>query len=157
MLENGKIIEVISLLESRRFSMRTIARKTGISRGSIASIFRNMEQEKHRIAQRFDVVPTGPFRRCPECGVKTKLPCLSCAIKKWLGKQRKRNTPPKKHEEADYLGIQLHGNHMKRYLEIKQWRDKQANPNFTNIPDDWPWRNKITTMNSEQQTIEKQS
>ncbi|MGL6225508.1 MAG: hypothetical protein ACRC10_02650 [Thermoguttaceae bacterium] len=154
MLENGKILEVISLLESRRFSMRTISRKTGISRGSIASIFRNMEKEKHRIAQRFEVVPTGPFRRCPECGAKTKLPCLGCAIKKWLGKHGNHNTPPKKQEESDYLAIKLNGNHMKRYLEIKQWRDKQANPNFTIIPDDWPWRRRIASTNSEQQTLE---
>lgn len=136
------IVEETERLLAEGLSARKIAKLMKISRGSIASIrhgTRNLYQKKES-----DEVPepSGDYVRCPKCGAKTQLPCLGCEIRKIVRKNGRILWPENSGVEIE---IELVGEHLERYIQIRDWRAKSENPYYTDIPENWPWRRKKET------------
>ena len=142
MIANSKILEVIELLEQRRWSQRTISLRTGVSRGSVSFIARRADKLKKTITEGFDINPSGPLRRCPICGHRTQLPCVYCEVRKYMKIRGMKPHDANANVKSEDQDINLQGEYLRRYLEVKHWRDNHDNPHFVSIPDDWPWRRK---------------
>jgi hypothetical protein len=137
MLPDERIKEVMRLLETGKHSQRQIAKLTGVSRiviYRIASGKRKLrpvtenvwDENRHR----------RPFERCPVCGGLVQLPCLGCILKR-LGKGKTFRL-----DRYESLGLALEDEHRKRYAKVKAWRERQDDPDFTVLPEEWPFERK---------------
>lgn len=140
MIDAQRILHVRSLLLKEKYSQREIARLTGVSRGTVKKVATG-EFMLHVIDE-IKINPEGEFVRCPQCGGKTRMPCTYCAIVRVL-ELHSRDTSRVSSSDEKFEEIQLKGLHLKRYLQVREWREKQYDPDFTCIPEDWPWRNKF--------------
>ena len=89
MLTIGKVLEIQKLL-SLGMSQRRVASKLGVARatvGAIASDKRGLHgrEESSEASDDDDLWPlsAGDFVRCPECGAKALLPCVSCNARRF--------------------------------------------------------------------------
>lgn len=92
MLAPGLVAEVRRLLKENRLSQRTIARATGVSRGTVNAIARGFRPDYRPgpgPGPGEFVAPAGPPRRCPGCGGLVQMPCLVCYIRA-LGRRQSR-------------------------------------------------------------------
>lgn len=85
MLPQEKIDEVRQLLETGRYSERTVSRLTGVSRSVIKRVATGERREKiQRAPEAWEEDRFGrPFQRCSSCGGLVQLPCLACAVRNW--------------------------------------------------------------------------
>jgi hypothetical protein len=94
MISPAHVDEIRRLLNGGKLSQRTIARQTGVSRGTVQAIAdgRHPSGSARRAGRRRDGFspPIGLPARCPGCGAKVRMPCLACYIKKT--KSRQKNT-----------------------------------------------------------------
>lgn len=139
MIAQEKIDEVKRLLSTGKYSQRKISRLTGVSRIVIYRIVTGKRKDRvERPKEEWEDDWRGkPYERCPICGAKVQLPCLTCIIRKALREAkpaRFRKSP------ADSLTLDLQEQHRKRYEQVKAWREAQNDPTFAEIPDDWPFR-----------------
>jgi len=85
MIPPAVVAEVRSLLAEGRLSQRQIARRTGVSRGTVGAI---ASGRRHRGQPPRDTPPGGYPQgkpvRCPGCGALVQMPCLAC----WLRNRR---------------------------------------------------------------------
>lgn len=167
MIAEEKIREAESLLAKGGLSQRTIAKLTGLSRGTV-SLLANSKRRIYVKAVDPDM-PAEPEKsppvRCPNCGTMVRMPCLLCFLQSLAdrnsplmqaGFQTSETAPAMTNEQhspksAVCLGIELTGDELKRYQEVRAWRESHSNPYFTDIPEDWPWRkneNKEATCTS---------
>lgn len=137
MISEAKIIIAKQLILQGQLSQRRIARETGLSRGTIHALVagkRNIKKRKPQFL--IEHKKKSPYVRCPECGSRVRIPCVFCTIRKQQEQVRHFVT-----EGVDIdCSINLSGEERKRYLEVRKWRQQCNNPHFTEIPDDWPWR-----------------
>lgn len=88
MLPAAVVDEVRRLLVEGRLSQRQIARRTGVSRGTVAAIASGRRQ---RPAEEPGGPPGGYPRgkpvRCPGCGARVQMPCLACWLYERYGRQ----------------------------------------------------------------------
>lgn len=85
MIPAGVVEEVRRLLAQGRLSQRQIAKRTGVSRGTVAAI---ASGRRHTSGSRTPLPPEAPPGgyprgkpvRCPGCGALVQMPCLAC----WL-------------------------------------------------------------------------
>lgn len=141
MLPQEKIDEVVRLLNEKKLSQRMISKMTGVSR----IVIHRIETGKRKI--RLPVKPPEwdadrykrPFERCPVCGGKVQLPCIGCVVRSL------RKDGEYQHDNESTLRLELEDEHRKRYLKIKQWRERQKNPDFTELPEDWPFAKRKTS------------
>jgi len=61
---------------------------------------------------------TTPLSRCPDCGALVQQPCLAC----WLTRHAKRSASDWT-DATDNLTVELYGDELARYLEVKHRRD----------------------------------
>ena len=111
--------EIRRLLADDNLSQRKIARRTGVSRGTIAAIAagRRPDYERLRAARQDDEFePTGPLVRCPQCGGKVYLPCRLCRAREMAAQLPKRPRP--QFEAAGLIELQLKEEHRLRYEEV---------------------------------------
>ncbi len=77
------IKEINQLLQEGVLSQRKIARKLGVSRGTVHAVAKGKRRlscrKKEEESPPFRP-PTGPYTRCPLCGARVKMPCLACAM-----------------------------------------------------------------------------
>ncbi|MGL6196104.1 MAG: helix-turn-helix domain-containing protein [Thermoguttaceae bacterium] len=139
-IENHRVLEIIRLIDSRQYSQRQIASKLKVSRGTVSSIMKGIRKFRFKIAQEINIKPEGPIVRCPKCGGKTQLPCTYCEIKKIIEQSHVPVKQEVKADDSQSLEVMLMPKHHKRYLEIRAWREKQANPYYAVLPDNWPWK-----------------
>jgi len=77
--------EIRNLLRGGGLSQRQIARRLGVSRGTVNAI---------ALGRRADIVlrtpeeegfpsPAGAAVRCPGCGGRVQMPCLLCYVREW--------------------------------------------------------------------------
>lgn len=95
--------------------------------------------------------PSGPLQHCPKCGGRTRMPCVYCRIVELIEKYPPKKSPrigkskhgdrPTSSDETNEIRIELNEKHRRRYEQIRAWRSAQPNPHFTDIPENWPWRN----------------
>jgi hypothetical protein len=91
MLAPHLVEEVRRLLASGTLSQRTIARRTGVSRGTVGLIAAGRRRDPVRIVQPWDEEPGQPLeppRRCPTCGGLVYMPCRLCHIRQLMEKQK---------------------------------------------------------------------
>lgn len=134
-----KLVEKAEELLASGISIRKVAKQLGISRGSIGAI-KNGTRRIYPTPEPLVAEPGGSYVRCPVCGAKTRLPCVTCAV-------RALALIPAWAEACGPIEIELSGRHYERYLEVREWREKSPNPHYTDIPEDWPWREKLKTVN----------
>ena len=138
MLPNERVKEVMQLLDTGRHSQRQIAKITGVSRIVIYRIAkgkRKLRQKTENTAWDEDRYKR-PFERCPVCGGRVQLPCIACIVKR-LGKAKTY-----RFDRPESLELALEGEHKKRYVKVKKWREKQDDPDFIEIPEEWPFTRK---------------
>lgn len=91
MLAPRLVAEVRRLLAEGRLSQRTIARWTGVSRGTVNAIAQGKRRgnERQREESRLEFTPPlGPLLRCRECGGLVQMPCLLCQLRAMKQRQR---------------------------------------------------------------------
>jgi hypothetical protein len=94
MLAPGVVDEIRSLLASESFSQGEIARRLGVSRGTVNAIAtgrRTAEPARPSAGEDF-TYGQGPPRRCPGCGGLVQMPCLACRVRAIQRRQRGRGT-----------------------------------------------------------------
>lgn len=110
------------LLAEGKWSLRKIARMTGVSRGTVGAIAHGKRRDRPpRPADEDDlgVRPTGPLRRCPGCGGLVQMPCRLCRVRAWRASPRSRPLPRRPEEP---LEIELTGDHRLRYEQLRALR-----------------------------------
>ena len=151
MLKEKQVCEVKELLAEGKLSQRAISRITGVSRVVIHRIAAGKRKDRiERVKEAWEEDWTGrPYERCPICGAKVRLPCLACIIRTLSEKQNVayRNMP------GLVFGLDLEERHRLRYEQVRAWREAQKDPNFVEIPDDWPFRKRWKGL--KQKTNEK--
>jgi transcriptional regulator with XRE-family HTH domain len=76
--------EIERLLDAGGLSQRGIARRMGVSRGSVNAIAlgkRPDPQTRRRVQEDALAAPAGPSVRCPTCGGMVQMPCLACRLR----------------------------------------------------------------------------
>ena len=84
MIANAVVREIRDLLAGGELSQRKIARRVGVSRGTVNAIARgsrpNYAARRREPAGDF-IAPTGLPVRCPGCGGMVQMPCLLCRVR----------------------------------------------------------------------------
>lgn len=151
MIENSVILKIQELLSTGKYSQREIGRRLGVSNTTVSHVFQ-AKRKTYTDASEYRVEePEGPVVRCPVCGGKTRLPCVYCRVTELLKAYPKTPARAEQKSGAAEFRIELAGEHLARYEKIRDWRARQPNPHFIDIPDDWPWRNISPDRNSTQQ------
>ena len=156
MIAEEKIRDVETMLARGTMSQRRIAEATGISRGTISMIAKGTRTIQVKTVDP-DELPdseNGPPVRCVTCGAMVCMPCLLCHLKELASENRPvmqpypnmiQTSPAMTNTQHSTkatmrLGLNLTDDELKRYHEVRAWREKCSNPFFTIIPEDWPWR-----------------
>lgn len=146
MLDRKTYDALSEALKNRERSCRSIAREFGVSHTLALKIRRY--RGRVRVADAPEIAePIGDFQRCPECGAKTRLPCVYCAVQAGLAqKPRRQNRDDAQDDDRgpafldDEFALDLTPDEFARYQEVRAWRERSRNPRFETLPDDWPWR-----------------
>ena len=161
MIAEEKIRKAEQILAHGKLSQRQIAKITGLSRATIGMIASG--KRKIQVKAIDPDMPSepedGPPVRCPGCGAIVQMPCLLCYLKSRAEKNAPimrpclndvGTTPAMTNEQHSQrptirLGLNLTDDELKRYQEIRAWRENYPNPYFVDIPEDWPWRAKVAS------------
>lgn len=122
MLKPALVAEVRRLLAEGKLSQRGIARRLGVSRGSVHAIARGKRPDRSAAEPLDEVWWQGPPARCPGCGGMVFLPCRACAARKALSRQRRPPWP----DSDEPLALQLTEEHRRRYEEVRRWRQMRG-------------------------------
>jgi len=91
MLKPQIVLKILFLLKEKKFSQRKIAKMIGVSRGTVSAIALGKRKFMRFLSAREEanfISPRGPYRRCPTCGAKAKMPCLACQLRKKAEERR---------------------------------------------------------------------
>lgn len=125
MLSPAKVAEVEQLLASGGISQRAIARRTGVSRGTVAAIAAGTRRKKPLrafVGPPFDLA--APLKRCPQCGGRVHLPCWACAVE--AIRQTRSYRPFAERPTAAgapaaiVVGLDLRPEHQRRYRRVRR-------------------------------------
>lgn len=102
MIDRNIIPLVFELHSKENLSLRQIAKRLGISRGTVTSILKHehtlqREKKKGGETDKFQA-PGGNFFRCQKCGRQVRMPCLAC----YLEEMRKNRKSAGTKEKEDY-------------------------------------------------------
>ena len=122
MLKPALVAEVRRLLAEGRLSQRAIARRLGVSRGSVLAIARGKRPDRPPAEPLDEVRWEGPPARCPGCGGMVFLPCRACATRQAQIRKRLPHWP----DTDEPLGLQLTDEHRRRYEEVRRWRQMRG-------------------------------
>ena len=125
MLAPSIVDEVRRLLFEEKMSRRKIARKTGISRGTIGLIAsgKRPDYDRLRAARRDDPLePNGPPARCPQCGGMVYLPCRLCHARNLAALLPAHAILWRQALSGGPLQLQLKEGHRRRYEEVRAQR-----------------------------------
>lgn len=148
MIAQERIDEVKRLFATGLYSQRQISRMTGVSRIVIHRVVHG--KRKDRVTPPSDVWDVDwrgrPAERCPVCGIKVQMPCLACFLRQTI--QNEKTTLPDRDfaqisdrdAEENAFKLELDERHHHRYEQVKAWREASRDPNFTEIPENWPFR-----------------
>lgn len=94
MIAMATVGEIKRLLEEGQLSQREIARRLGVSRGTVNGIAlgrRADPSQRPRNPEIEFLTPDGPLTRCPGCGGLVLMPCLACRLRAMKETQRLRD------------------------------------------------------------------
>jgi hypothetical protein len=107
------------LLRDSNLSQRQIAAVAHVSRGSVANVLYNRHRGRDRPADDVEDL-VGPPERCPECGCLVYMPCRLEIARRALACADKQ--PSDASRAIEPLGLDLHGEPLRRYQEIRRRR-----------------------------------
>ena len=83
MIADSLVSEIRDLLGQGELSQRAIARRFGVSHGTVNAIALGKRRGRSRRPASHDrfIPPTGQPVRCPGCGGLTQMPCLVCYLR----------------------------------------------------------------------------
>ena len=138
MLPREKVAEVQYLLSLGNLSQRKISIMTGVSRVVVHRIATGKRKDRpERVKEPWEVDWGTKSERCPVCGARVKLPCMACII-------RNASTATTISEVGIYpSGLELKAEHQARYEQVRQWRENQVDPTFSEVPKGWPFRKRF--------------
>jgi hypothetical protein len=86
----SKRIDAVRALAARGdLTQREIARRTGVSRGTVAAIVHGRRPDyPDRPPREPAPIGAGPFARCPHCGARCRPPCRACLVLDAVGPRR---------------------------------------------------------------------
>ncbi len=89
MLAPSKVKEVEQLLAEGQLSQRKIAKRTGVSRGTVGAIAsgERPDYDERLRARAEELQPLGPVERCRTCGGRVHMPCRLCRVRKIRAQQ----------------------------------------------------------------------
>jgi DNA-binding XRE family transcriptional regulator len=111
------IKEVERVLALDGMTQRRAAKITGVSRGTVSSISRGEHGSYHREVLPKLLYPSGRLSRCSTCGAMVALPCHVCRVR---GLINDGMVKPEPHQTTPSLGLDLYGENLRRYEEIKK-------------------------------------
>jgi len=126
MISPAQVEEIRRLLAAGTHSLRKIARRMGVSRGTVATVAHGTRRERplrERDPEDLGEEPPGPVERCPQCGALAQSPCRACRVRGWLRVTR-RKEPRQPPEEP--LQLELVGEYRQRYEEIHARRIREG-------------------------------
>ncbi|MDD3470037.1 MAG: winged helix-turn-helix transcriptional regulator [Thermoguttaceae bacterium] len=94
MLSDWKVGQVEVLLRKGLVSQREIARRCGVSRGTVRTISLGMRRQRPPSNEGF-VPPEENPQRCPGCGGLVKMPCLYCQLRQMSREHMRARTAAK--------------------------------------------------------------
>ena len=130
MIDPKTIAEIQRLLALKTQSQRTIAKLTGVSRGSVASIASGKRRNDIASRPRDDGLPepSGPPVRCRGCGALVYMPCLLCRLRKENPRPARRPT----YSRPASACLDLRPEHRIRYEEVRSRRMAASHQQLTN-------------------------
>ena len=79
------VAKIRIMLRQGKLSQRGIARRLGVSRGTVNAIALGRRPDYEALPHRREAeeipAPSGPPRRCPGCGGMVLMPCVACGIR----------------------------------------------------------------------------
>jgi hypothetical protein len=125
MIAPSVVQEIRRLLAEGVYSQRSIARITGVSRGTVGAIAsgRRRDYGPSPHGRALDE-SAGPPRRCPGCGGLVSMPCRLCHVRKLVAEARV--TRPPERPEAP-LRLELSASHRARYEQVRR-RPRRRRP-----------------------------
>ncbi|MFH1924377.1 MAG: helix-turn-helix transcriptional regulator [Planctomycetota bacterium] len=125
MIAPSIVTEIKRLLAEGVYSQREIARRAGVSRGSVGAIAsgkrRDYDDQSCNGERELDA-PTGPPRRCSGCGGMAHVPCRLCHVRKLMAESRIKRQPDRPKEA---LELELSGEQRARYERVRVRRMQQ--------------------------------
>jgi transcriptional regulator with XRE-family HTH domain len=91
MITTTVVDEIRRMLQEGRLSQRNIARRIGVSRGTVNAIALGRRVScaaRRRCDADGFTPPAGVPVRCPGCGARVQMPCLLCYIRTTHGRRR---------------------------------------------------------------------
>jgi len=142
MISQTSVQAVLSLWDQEGLPAREIAERLNLPGGKVYYILRQhygsgnarrhsesrmaasseTEPETHREFPGFgegESQRVPPPSRCPGCGVLVQMPCLAC----WLAESGVLSPPPETGEAKANISCDLHGDELRRYLDLKHRKD----------------------------------
>ena len=90
MIAASKVEEIRQLLREGGVSQRGIARRLGVSRGTVNAIALGRRPGYERRRRGHGIIPpSGPFVRCSTCGALAQMPCLACQLRAWSQRRQR--------------------------------------------------------------------
>ena len=88
MLPIATVLEIKRLIDEGQLSRRGIAKKLGVSRGTVNAIASGVRGLHGR--EKVDEPPEPPPQRCSGCGDLVRLPCVACRARDYRRRLRER-------------------------------------------------------------------
>ena len=125
MIAAKTVAEIRRLLAEGRANQRAIAQQTGVCRGTVGAISCGRRPDYDLLQPSEDdewETPSGPPKRCPQCGGRVYLPCQLCRVRNTSVKRPRTrvHSPAERVEEP--LGLSLRPEHLARFEEVRAWR-----------------------------------
>jgi transcriptional regulator with XRE-family HTH domain len=123
MIAAERIADVRRLLATGGLSQREIARRTGVSRGTVGAVAagKRTDRTEPRHAGHPELkVPAGPPRRCGGCGGMVAMPCLLCRARVARAAARREQRTTASPELNAPLQLNLREEHRVRYEAIRR-------------------------------------
>lgn len=133
MIEPATIEEIQRLLGQGDVSQREIARRIGVSRGTVAAVARGEYPRTRPKTQIEDDTPSGPPQRCPGCGGNVYMPCRLCRVRAALAKGSVPTSDNKAEQQEEPMRLELNEKLAKRFQRILARRQRRA-LNNTGVP-----------------------
>jgi hypothetical protein len=115
--------EIRRLLDEDVLSQRKIARRTGISRGTVAAIAAGRRGDCDAVSKPGEdswETSSDPPERCPTCGSLVYMPCLLCRLRNKLSEERLKPARRRTADAPAWLILELRPEHQRRYEEIRR-------------------------------------
>jgi len=121
--------QVERLLGEGTLSQRTIAKTTGVSRGTVAAIAKGKrpDYDAMRRAREAEQVPEpiGPPQRCPGCGGMVLMPCVLCRVEELSAASGRRPAFPSSTAPDRCFALDLKPHHRRRYEEVRRQKERE--------------------------------